>query len=766
MKKLFLLLILSFFSAQSFAGSCPDGSEPKKTISQDGTYYEFKCDDNSSSGINTFGGRWPPEDAILNNETLRYMLYRYIYQYPKIGYRHHEVKVSTNPYNFEFDLREDEYIKQHMQETPLLSYLMYEDGKIVIDEITPKDRFGDMFTNATLYTSMSMGKSIASYITGHAICEGKIESVDSRLNDWPILEDTLYYNQKLIDLLNMAAGDSAYININGFISTNRSSKNDNRPSIRSIMENELKGSKKSHPQYNYVNSIPNYVLSYVLFKYGDDDFKRLLDDIFMKKVKIRDEIWINKNEEAERFEQSLFHTVYVTRYDYLRIAKAMLDDWQNDTCVGKYLKTIHDRRISKGNMRTYREDSRVGMPKSYAGFFHTGYKGMENRPVMGMDGWGGQTITIDFERGRIIATLSIHDTMQFPKPSSFNWKKIVYERIKNGKPSSISSKEDKQSTEPVIDYQQLILENKAKRETDRKAELYWADYFNKILKEQSSFGSSMIKNDEVLINPYADEALKVEATTVEATKVETSDSDPTISKVIEVTHGDKLIVDIAEPHELAGSNINVSLKDIDAPDAIKSCPKQMELGTEVRDYVAQKLENASSIKLTNFRKTNTKIISQVIVDGVDLGEELVSKGYASEEYGFWKPYFCSALSATNQADQYLYTDPATAIFWYERSIVLDPNGTKNQESHFTLSQMYFNLGDTEKSLENLKKSASLGWVPAMEQLGSDYLNGNGVKRDTNQGKKWLKKAFDKGSPIAEGIYCGSLSKEKQKTCKF
>jgi endonuclease YncB( thermonuclease family) len=40
------------------------------------------------------------------------------------------------------------------------------------------------------------------------------------------------------------------------------------------------------------------------------------------------------------------------------------------------------------------------------------------------------------------------------------------------------------------------------------------------------------------------------------------------------------------------------------------------------------LKIASSIKLTNFRKTNTKIIAQVIVDGVDLGEELVSKGYA------------------------------------------------------------------------------------------------------------------------------------------
>ena len=103
--------------------------------------------------------------------------------------------------------------------------------------------------------------------------------------------------------------------------------------------------------------------------------------------------------------------------------------------------------------------------------------------------------------------------------------------------------------------------------------------------------------------------------------------------------------------------------------------------------IAHTLENASSIKLTNFRKTNTKIIAQVIVDGVDLGEELVSKGYASEEYGYWKPYFCSALSATNQADQYVDTDQKKAIFWYERSIVLDPKGSKNQESHFALSQM-------------------------------------------------------------------------------
>ena len=56
---------------------------------------------------------------------------------------------------------------------------------------------------------------------------------------------------------------------------------------------------------------------------------------------------------------------------------------------------------------------------------------------------------------------------------------------------------------------------------------------------------------------------------------------------------------------------SVGLKDIDAPDAIKSCPKQMEFGIEVRDYVSQKLENASSIKLTNYRKTNLCNMSHI-----------------------------------------------------------------------------------------------------------------------------------------------------------
>ena len=48
MKKLFLFFILSFFSAQGLAGGCPDGSDPVKSISADGTYFVYNCGSDSN----------------------------------------------------------------------------------------------------------------------------------------------------------------------------------------------------------------------------------------------------------------------------------------------------------------------------------------------------------------------------------------------------------------------------------------------------------------------------------------------------------------------------------------------------------------------------------------------------------------------------------------------------------------------------------------------------------------------------------------------
>jgi len=48
-KQYIFLLILSFFSIQGFAAGCPDGSEPVKSISADGTYFVFECNNNTQN---------------------------------------------------------------------------------------------------------------------------------------------------------------------------------------------------------------------------------------------------------------------------------------------------------------------------------------------------------------------------------------------------------------------------------------------------------------------------------------------------------------------------------------------------------------------------------------------------------------------------------------------------------------------------------------------------------------------------------------------
>ena len=100
--------------------------------------------------------RWSiPEKANPNYKTLGHYLIKY--KNDELSFGRYGAKGSENPYQFKSDLREDKYIKKQMQKTALLSYLLFEDGKIAIDEISPEDRFGKYFNNETRWTSASMG---------------------------------------------------------------------------------------------------------------------------------------------------------------------------------------------------------------------------------------------------------------------------------------------------------------------------------------------------------------------------------------------------------------------------------------------------------------------------------------------------------------------------------------------------------------------------------------------------------------------------------
>ena len=405
----------------------------KSLVKYSNNWYYNKCDESKDTvanyEINTYNGRSeiPERGKKPNYETLLYYFWEYTNGNWTNNPKYSEIKPSDKPYQFKFDLRDDEIIKKQMQETALLSYLLYEDGKIVVDEISPRDKFGKVFTNETKYHSQSVGKSFASYILGHAICKGYVDSIDAQLNDWPILENTLYHNQKIIDLINMQAGDEKYFSSedksNIFANSSSRYSVTNR-TISSAMNKEFKGSKKSKKKWAYNNLLPHLILNYLIFKAGEDDFQNLLDDVFRKKVGIEHETVLVMSEESTNDNKSTTSTFLLTRYDYLRIARAMLQDWQNDTCEGKYLKSIFERKVKKKYDYSNKKHAFTNT-KSYGGFFHLEPSGMKKRHIFIMDGYGGQTLTIDFDTGRIVTTMAIH--------RDFNWMKIAHSVIKKGK---------------------------------------------------------------------------------------------------------------------------------------------------------------------------------------------------------------------------------------------------------------------------------------------------------------------------------------------
>ena len=354
------------------------------------------------------------------------------WDYPLRAYEGWVIKGSENHKKFKSNLRQDKNVLKEFKnnkETGIISYLLFEDDKIVIDESDiPISVEGDKIIDGLL-PSHSMGKSLVSYVTGHAICEGYIDNVNVKLNDWSLIKSTLYEDSVLLDLLNMKAGDQKWVGErmkNG--SDNRikgpKKENVNVIGLMKVMNVYLRGSEKSKLIYNYSALTTNVIMNYVKHKAGKD-WDKLLHKVFNEHVGVKNNVQFQKSRKYLKYEDfvSARYSFYANRYDFLRIAKTMMDDWHNDTCAGKYLKTIYENRVKKKDNTKEADD--VGLyTKSYGGQFHFDIFGLKKtRKIIGMSGFAGQQILIDLDNKRIIVVNSLY--------KNYNWKKIVYSVIKN-----------------------------------------------------------------------------------------------------------------------------------------------------------------------------------------------------------------------------------------------------------------------------------------------------------------------------------------------
>jgi hypothetical protein len=340
----------------------------------------------------------------------------------------HKYKIGdkkNDTYEFEFDLQDNDLSKLVNEQlkdkkTGLVSYLLWENNKVLIDQ-NRKSKYKKGY-----YPSHSVGKSLVSLVTGYAVCGGYIDSVHSTIN-YPTVKNTLYENQRLLHLLNMTAGDELIVGERFFKKDNPiegKGPNVNTIPIKKVMKRYFKGSKRyegsgwntttgqvsSGLVYNYSAMTTNVIMNYVIYKTGAD-WEKLLHKVFVEDAKVEKRVYfgktLNKNKVGNRKSGEYGrYSFYAQRYDYLRIAKLVLDHWNNNTCVGKYLKTMYENRVEKNEgIRTKLKGNHM-VTQSYGGQFHFDPIGINDRPILMMDGAYGQQVVIDFNHNKIITVNS------------------------------------------------------------------------------------------------------------------------------------------------------------------------------------------------------------------------------------------------------------------------------------------------------------------------------------------------------------------------
>lgn len=339
---------------------------------------------------------------------------------------------SENYQVLETDLVENKLSKfvdkqlENQDKTGLASYILYTDGKIVINKSNWND---EIIKNKGLLRSNSMGKSLIAYVTGHAVCKYGL-NLNKKLDDWVVIDNTLYEDNTLLQVLNMTSGDHNIVGEkkfrgDGFINGEKHKQVNNKTVAYNMIHFKNTNKEEENSPYNYSALSTMVAINYVIHKIGVDNYEKFLSEIFTDHVGVKNKVHFQKISWSKQDDDkgNSRYTFFATAEDYIRIANTLVKDYNSDTCIGDYLRTIYENRVNK-NHKDYASKGVAAYTKQYGGQFHMGLVGMKDRVIFGLDGAGGQQIVIDMNSGTVIYVGSLD--------RHYNWKKLVYNVMKKG----------------------------------------------------------------------------------------------------------------------------------------------------------------------------------------------------------------------------------------------------------------------------------------------------------------------------------------------
>lgn len=105
-------------------------------------------------------------------------------------------------------------------------------------------------------------------------------------------------------------------------------------------------------------------------------------------------------------------------------------------------------------------------------------------------------------------------------------------------------------------------------------------------------------------------------------------------EVVRVCDGDTFVANISGWPDIIGKNIEIRINGIDAPEIHDRRPRIKKMAQKSKQFVCDKIKNCQKIELQNLHRDKYfRIDAEVIVDGKNLGEELISNGLAKKYNG-------------------------------------------------------------------------------------------------------------------------------------
>lgn len=115
-----------------------------------------------------------------------------------------------------------------------------------------------------------------------------------------------------------------------------------------------------------------------------------------------------------------------------------------------------------------------------------------------------------------------------------------------------------------------------------------------------------------------------------------------VSKVVRIYDADTFFVNIDNYPPIAGEEVSIRVKGIDAPEIRGKCESEKEKARDAQSFTVKALRSAKVVELKNIQRGKYfRILADVYIDGNSLAEGLMKAGHARIYDGGKRYDWCS-----------------------------------------------------------------------------------------------------------------------------